>query len=139
MLQAGKETSLCTEFCPAFSTKVKFMCKNRFSFTCNVNFIFRRLKDKGNQNQYLTIIQIKVPVDTRARNIFHIVLFLIKFNWFAPMQGKNLWRSSNLCKVAGHIPTTLSKVSLLHKCFSCILLKLTITLVIFMIGSLVSN
>ena len=139
MLQAGKKTSPCTGFCPAFRTKVKFMYKNHFSFTYNVNFIFKRWKDKGNQNQYLIIIQIKVPVDTRARNIFHIVLFLIKFNWFAPMQGKNLWSSSKLCKVAGHIPTTLSKVSLLRKCFSCILLKLIITLVISMIGSLVWN
>ena len=55
------------------------------------------------------------------------------------MREKNLWRSSILCKVAGHRPTTLSKVLLLHKYFSYILLKLIITLVISMIGSLVSN
>ena len=55
------------------------------------------------------------------------------------MPEKNLWRSSILCKVAGHRPTTLSKVSLLHKYYSCILIKLIITLVISMIGSLVLN
>ena len=55
------------------------------------------------------------------------------------MREKNLWRSSILCKVAGHRSTTLSKVLLLHKYFSYILLKLIITLVIFMIKSLVSN
>ena len=55
------------------------------------------------------------------------------------MREKNLWKSSMLCKVAGHRPTTLSKVLLLYKYFSHILLKLIITLVITMIGSLVSN
>ena len=55
------------------------------------------------------------------------------------MPEKNLWRSSILCKVAGHRPTTLSKVSVLRKYYSCILLKLIITLAISMIGSLVSN
>ena len=55
------------------------------------------------------------------------------------MREKNLWRSSILCKVAGHRPTALSKVPLLHKYYFCILLKLIITLAISMIGSLVSN
>ena len=55
------------------------------------------------------------------------------------MREKNLWKSSMLCKVAGHRPTTLSKVLLLYKYFSHILLKLIITLVISMIGSLVSH
>ena len=55
------------------------------------------------------------------------------------MREKNLWRSSILCKVAGHRPTSLLKVLLPHKYFSYILLKLIITLVISMIGSLVSN
>ena len=135
----GRKLHPAPSFAPAFSTRVTFICKNHFSFTCNVSFIFKRWKDKGNENQYLIIILTKVPVDTRAWVIFHIVLFLIQFNWFVPMREKNLWRSSILCKVAGHRPTTLSKVLLLHKYFSYILLKLIITLVISMIGSLVSN
>ena len=39
------------------------------------------------------------------------------------MREKNLWKSSMLCKVAGHRPTTLSKVLLLYKYFSHILLS----------------
>ena len=135
----GRKLHSAPSFAPAFSTRVTFICKNHLSFTSNVSFIFKRWKDKGNENQYLIIILTKVPLDTRAWNIFHIVLFLIQFNWFVPMQEKNLWRSSILCKVAGHRPTTLSKVLVLHKYFSYILLKLIITLVIFMIKSLVSN
>ena len=119
----GRNLHSAPSFAQAFSTRVKFVSKNHFSFTCNVSFIFKRWKDKGNQNQYLIIILKKVPVDTRAWNIFHIVLFLIQFNWFVPMREKNLWKSSMLCKVAGHRPTTLSKVLLLYKYFSHILLS----------------
>ena len=111
----GRKLHPAPSFAPAFSTRVTFICKNHFSFTCNASFIFKIWKDKGNQNQYLIIILIKVPVDIRVWNIFHIVLFLIQFNRFAPMREKNLWRSSIPCKVAGHRPTTSSKVPLLHK------------------------
>ena len=119
----GRNLHSAPSFVHAFSNRVKFVSKNHFSFTCNVSFIFKRWKDKGNQNQYLIIILKKVPVDTRAWNIFHIVLFLIQFNWFVPMREKNLWKSSMLCKVAGHRPTTLSKVLLLYRYFSHILLS----------------
>ena len=39
------------------------------------------------------------------------------------MREKNLWRSDIIGKVAGLLPATLLKVSLLQKSFSCILLK----------------